>query len=290
MNETAHFQTPKAASSVWIFIKRIFAAIVIVLATIGLLGNAVGLVSIWVVRQPARDTVKALSTFVTGKLGMIDQGLARISARADEGKQALARVNDATSKLGDRFGASSLLLTALTRAADDDLAPRIAEMRTQAAALHDGIVSVNAALETLDSVGFINIPAFPDELSAISERIDAAQNDVQGLGVAINEARTAASSNLVAAVTARTTKIDKLMAQIKSVAVKYQAAVAQKRQRLNDLSYRVLRAINLLVLSLIALFLVAAAGQMLLIYVCWQYVRRGRLPLLRVSRVNLAAP
>ena len=37
------------------------------------------------------------------------------------------------------------------------------------------------------------------------------------------------------------------------------------------------------------LFLVVAAGQVLLIYVCWQYVRRGRFPLLRVARVDLAA-
>ena len=65
--------------------------------------------------------------------------------------------------------------------------------------------------------------------------------------------------------------------------MKYQAAVAQKRQQVTDLSHTVLRAINLLVLSLTALFLLVAAGQMLLIYLFWQYVRRGRLPLLRVA-------
>jgi hypothetical protein len=32
------------------------------------------------------------------------------------------------------------------------------------------------------------------------------------------------------------------------------------------------------------LFLVLAAGQVLLIYACWQYVRRGRFPSLRVVR------
>ena len=49
------------------------------------------------------------------------------------------------------------------------------------------------------------------------------------------------------------------------------------------------RAINLLVVSITALVLVIAAGQVLLIYVCWQYVRRGRFPLLRVPPTNRTA-
>ena len=40
----------KAASSVWVVLKRILAAILTLLATIGFLANAAGLVSIWVAR------------------------------------------------------------------------------------------------------------------------------------------------------------------------------------------------------------------------------------------------
>jgi hypothetical protein len=225
----------------------------------------------------------ALSTLVNSKLGMIDQALARVSARTDEGRQALARVNDAVSKLGDRFGADSPLLTALASAVGDDLAPKIAEARAQAVALHDGVVSVNAALETLDSLGFINVPTFSDELSAVAERVTVAQIDVQELRTVIDEVKTAASANLVAAMTARTIKIDNVLAQIKSAAVKYQAGVVQKQQQVIDLTRTMLRVINLFVLSMTALFLVVATGQVLLVYVCWQYVRRGRFPLLRVG-------
>ena len=116
------------------------------------------------------------------------------------------------------------------------------------------------------------------------------QNDVQELRATIAEAKTAASANFVAAVTARTNKIDSGLAQIKSTAVKYQATVAEKQQQITNFSHTLLRAINLLVLSMTALFLVVAVGQVLLIYVCWQCVRKGRFPLLRVARVNLAAP
>jgi predicted nucleic acid-binding Zn-ribbon protein len=276
MNELPHYQSPNAANYVWVVLKRLLATIVIVLAAIGFLADAAGLVGVWIVRQPARDTVTALSTFVNDKLGIIDQALARISTRADEGRQALARVNDAASKLGDRLEENSPLLTALTRAARDELAPRIDEMRAQAIALHDGVVSVNAALETLDSLGFITVPTFSDELSALSQRVDAAQSNIQELRTAIDEARTGALPNLVTAVTTRTSKIDSVLAQIKSSTAKYQVTVTQKRQQVTDLSNTLLRAINLLVLSLTALFLVTAAGQVLLIYVCCRCQSRPR--------------
>jgi len=265
MNELTPHPSPNAANYVWVVLKRTLAVIVILIATIAFVANAAGLIGAWIVRQPARDTVTALSTFVNDKLGMIDQALARVSARAGEGRQALARVNDAASRLGEQVDGGSPLITALTRTVRDELAPRIDEIRSQATALHDGVVSANAALETLDSLGFIAVPTFGDELIAVSERVDAARSDVQDLRMAIDEVRTGASANLVAAVTARTTKIDNVLAQIKSTAIEYQTVVAEKRKQVMGLSHRLLRFMNLLVLSLTALFVVVAAGQVLLI-------------------------
>jgi uncharacterized protein YukE len=262
MNEVVHGQAPKPARAVWVGFKRILALIVVLIAMIGFVANACGVVGVWVARRPARDVVTRLSTFVNRQLGVVQQALSRISARSDESRQALARVNSVTSKLGDRVDQGSPLLTELVNATRDELGPKIAETRAQAAVLRDGVMSVNAALETLDTLGFITL---------------------QELRVAIDEARTTASANLVAAVTSRTTKIDNGLAQIKSAAIKFQVAVEQKQQQVADLSRTVLLATNLLAISLTALFLAGAAGQVVLISVCWQYVRSGRFTLVRVA-------
>jgi len=283
MNKATQLQAPRAASRVWVALKRILAVIVILIATIGFVLSAAGLVGAWVTRGPARDTVTALSTLLNSKLGMVDQALARVSARADQGRQALARVNNAASKLGDRIEEGSPALTALAGAVRDDLAPKIADARTQAVALRDGVVSVNATLETLNRIPFISVPTLTDELSAASERVEAAQGDAQELRAAIAEARAAASANLIATVTARTIRIDNALAQIQATMAGHQATVAQKQQQVTDLSNTLLRAIDVLVVSLTVLFLVLAAGQGLLIYICWQYVRTGRFPSLRVA-------
>jgi hypothetical protein len=283
MNEATRLEAPGAASRVWVVLKRILIVIVILVAMVAFLANAAGLVGVWSAHRPVCDTVTALSTLVNGKLAILDQALARVIARADEGRQALARVNDAASKLGDRLEQGDPLLRALANTAGGDLAPKIAATVAQAAALHDAAASVNATLETLNNLGIINVPTFADEISAVSERVAAAQIDVQELRAAIDDTRTAASANLGAAIMVRTTKIDNVLAQIKATAINYQARVVQKQQRVTDLSHTLLRIINVLVLSLTAIFLLVAAGQVLLIYVCWQYVRRGRFPLLRVA-------
>jgi len=283
MKETKQHRAPGSASRVWVVFKRILLLIVVLIAVIGFVVNTAGLVGIWAVRRPACDVVTTLSTSVNNKLEVVDRALARVRARVDESREALLHVNDVANKLGDRLEQNSPMVEAVAGAARDELAPKIAETRAQAAALRDSAVSVNAALETVDSLGFIEMPALGDELSAVSERVDAAQTDVQELRAAVDEAKTTASPNVVAALTARTMKIDNRLAQVKSTTVNFQAVVEQKQQQLADLSRTVLLAINLLVLSLTAFFLVGAAGQMLLIYICWQYARRGRFPLLHVA-------
>jgi len=117
MNEVTQFQPSKPANPVWGVLKRILAAIITVIGVICFIANAAGLVGIWIVRQPARNTVTTLSAFVNGKLERIDQALARVGARADEGRQALARVNNAASNVGDGLEQGSPQLAALTRAA-----------------------------------------------------------------------------------------------------------------------------------------------------------------------------
>lgn len=263
--------------------KRILATVVVLIATIGFFANAAGLVGIWVVRQPARNAVTGFSTFMNNKLGMVDQALTGVSKRTDDGRQALARVNDVATKLRERVDDTSPLIDAMRNSLRDDLAPKLTEIRIQAVALRDGVLAVNSALEALDSLGFITVPTLTDELNAVSERVDAARDNIQELRLALDQARAGAAASLIAAVAARITAVDDVMAQVKSTTVKYQASVAQKQQQVNDRSRRLLRMINLLVLSLSALFLVLATGQVLLIYVCWKWVKAGSADFCRVT-------
>jgi uncharacterized protein YukE len=274
MSEVAQIQAPHRA---WDIFRRVLVAVALLLAVIGLIITLAGVIGLWVVRGPARDAVTAVTTALNSQLGRVNQALRQVSAAVDQGRQALTAVDDATNNAGGR-------VDALTSAVRDKLAPKIAAARMAAGTLRDGAVAVNATLETLNNLPFITVPTLTDELSALSDRVEAAQSDVQDLRATIAEARAGVSADLKAAVTTRTSRIDAGLAQIQAVATKYQAAATQRQQQVTDLANTLLGTIDLLVVTLTVLLLVFAVGQALLIYICWQYVRTGRFPSLRVAR------
>jgi len=63
----------------------------------------------------------------------------------------------------------------------------------------------------------------------------------------------------------------------------YQAKVAHTIMQISTTSNNLLLLIDALAVSLMLLYLIFAAGLVLLIYSCWQYVRTGRFPSLRVE-------
>jgi hypothetical protein len=86
-----------------------------------------------------------------------------------------------------------------------------------------------------------------------------------------------------AAITQLTTRIDAELARIQATVNKYQATVTGTQERVSTTSNKLLLLIDVLMVCLTLLFVFFAAGQVLLIYYCWQYVRRGRFPSLRVA-------
>ena len=89
-------------------------------------------------------------------------------------------------------------------------------------------------------------------------------------------------TTVVGAVTQRTARIDAALARIQATVNKYQATVTRTQARITATSNTILLLIDVGVVSLTLLFVIFAAGLVLLMYVCWQFVRTGHFPSLRV--------
>jgi len=254
---------------------------------------------------------------MTHALQIVDNGLARVNNRVQNARQTLTRVNDATAKLGDRIEASSPLVTALSQLVDNDLAPRIENARTTAFAIHDAVVTVNSTLVALNRLPGITVPTLTPELGSVSERAQEAQTVVQDLRVTLAEMKAGLVTKAEAAVTKVTARIDAALARIQAIVNKYQATVTRTLARISTTSNTLLLLIDVLTVSLIPtcvhwykshmgslasyligelslraqvgmtlLLVIFEAGLVLLMYVCWQYVRTGRFPSLRVVRTS----
>jgi membrane-associated HD superfamily phosphohydrolase len=138
-------------------------------------------------------------------------------------------------------------------------------------------------LVTLNRLPGIAVPTLTDQLSAVSQRAQEAQAAVQDFRTTLADLKAGVVTNVVEAITTRTAKIDAALARIQAIVNKYQAAVTRAQERVTSTSNNILLLIDLSAVSLTILLLIFAVGMVLLIYVCWQYVRTGRFPSLRVG-------
>jgi uncharacterized protein YukE len=286
MSEVILSKQSKAGKRWLYLVTRILVAVIMIIAAVGFIVNAAGLVGVWVVRAPASADVTDVAAKMTHALGIVDNGLARVNNRVQDAQQTLTQVNNAAAQLGDRVEANSPLVTRLSQLVDNNLAPRIEDARTHASAIHDAVVTVNSTLLVLNRLPGLAVPKLSDELGSVSDRAQEAQTAVQDLRTTLAAMKAGLATKAQQAVTQVTSRIDAALARLQAIVNKYQGKVTNTQDRITSTSNTLLLLINVLAVSLTLLLIVFEAGLVLLMYFCWRYVRTGRFPSLRI--VNTA--
>ena len=191
-------------------------------------------------------------------------------------------MNGAAALLGNRIDSKSPLADKFNQLVSTTLAPSLEKVSTTAATVHDAVVALNSKLEVLNRLPNIQVPTLTSQLSAVSDRAQEAQTAVQDLQTSLTDVKSGLVTTVVAAVTQRTARIDAALARIQDTVNTYQATVTHTQQRVTANSNAVLLLIDVGTVSLTLLFIIFALGLVLLMWVCWQFVRTGHFPSLRV--------
>ncbi len=283
MSEAVSSKKSKAGRR-WLNIAtRILAAVIIFIAAIGFILSLAGIVGLWSAYAPARSGVTSVAATTTHALEIVDNGLGRVNNLVQDARQSLTRVNDAAAKLGNRIQANSPVLSALSQLVDNDLAPRIENARTTAFTIHDAVVSFNSTLAVLNRLPGVTVPTLNGTLSAVSDRAQEAQAAVQDLRTTVANVKAGTVTKAEEAVTNLTSRIDDPLERIQATVIKYKATAKQAQARVVSTRDTILTLIVVAAVSLTIILLAFAAGQALLIYLCWLYVRTGRLPSVRIT-------
>ncbi len=267
---------------------RILAGVVIFIAAVGFLLSLAGIVGIWSGYGPARNAVTDVAATTTNALQIVDNGLGRVNSQVQDARQSLMQVNDEAANLGSRVQANSPVVSRLSQLVDTDLAPRIANAGATASAIHDGVVAVNSKLTTLNRLTGVTVPTLNGALSAVSDRAQEAQAAVQDLRTTVANVKAGLVTKAEEAVTNLTGRIDSALAKIQATVNKYQGTVTNTQARVVSTRDTILTLIVVSAVSLTIVLLAFAAGQVLLIYLCWLYVRTGRFPSVRITSPKIS--
>jgi hypothetical protein len=262
---------------------RILVALLMLLAVLGFLLSVAGIAGVWVARSYARNAVIDVTTVTTKTLTAVNNGLVRVNTQVQDARQKVAQVNGAAALLGNRIDSNSPLVDKFNQLVSTTLAPSLEKVSTATTTVHDAVVALNSKLELLNSLPNIQVPTLTNQLSAVSDRAQQAQTAVQDLQTSLTDVKSGLVTTVVAAVTQRTARIDAALARIQDTVNTYQATVARTQKRVTATSNLILLLIDVSVVSLTLLFIIFALGLVLLMWVCWQFVRTGHFPSLRVA-------
>jgi hypothetical protein len=274
---------PSKAGRRWLnIVGRILVAFFMLLTVLGFLISVSGIAGLWIARSYARSAVIDVTNVTTKTLTAVNNGLGRVNTQVQDARQKLTQVNDAAANLGNRIQANSPLVDKFNQLVNNNLAPSLAKVSTTASAVHDAVVSLNSKLEVLNRLPNLQIPTLTNQLSAVSDRAQQAQTAVQDLQTSLADVKAGLVTTVVAAVTQRTARIDAALAQIQDTVNTYQATVARTQQRVTATSNAILFLLDVGVVSLTLITIIFVVGLVLLLWVCWQFVRTGHFPSLRV--------
>ncbi len=264
-------------------VARVLVAVLMVITLLGFLLNVVALVGIWTIYPPTRNAVTDITATVTRALTAMDNGLTRVNTQVQSVRQSVSSVNDTAAQMGNHLQANSPLITTLSQRINDELAPRVENVRATALAIHDNVVTVNSTLVTLNRLPGISVPTLDNVLSTVSDRAQEAQAAVQDLRVTVANIRAGTIATAETAITQLTARIDAPLARIQDTANRYQAKVTDTQKRVESISNTILVGLVVGAISLTLLVLIFEVALVLLLYVCFFYVRTGRFPSLRIA-------
>lgn len=253
-----------------------------VLAVLGIIVNVSGVVGVWAAYGPARTTVTDVSNTLTQALQVAGKGLTRVDGAVQNARQTITDVNNVATQLGDRARSNSPLITALSQQVDSKLGPVLVQAQTTAATIHDAVLKVNSALVTLNRFPGVTVPTLSDQLSAVSDRAQEAQTAAQDLRVTLANIKAGLVTKAETTIKQVTARIDAPLARIQGLVNTYQAKVTQAQERITSTTNSILTLLLVTAIALTLFFILFTAGLVLLVYVCWEYVRFGRFPSLRV--------
>ena len=290
MSEEISLRSPTKTAQAgprWLdIIKRILVGVVMVLTLVGLILNISGLVGVWAAYGPARNSVITVSNSLTQALQVADKGLTRANGYVTTARQTLNQVNTQATQLGDKVQMNSPLITALSQRVDTKLVPILEQAQTTASSIHDATLKVNGALEALNRFPGVTVPTLNNQLTGISDRAQEAQSAAQDLRVTLANIKAGAVTKAETAVMKITARIDAPLVRIQSLVNTYQTKVANAQDRVTSTTNTTLTWLLITAVSLTILSIIVTVALLLLIFVCWQYIRHGHFPSLRIATTS----
>jgi hypothetical protein len=250
--------------------KRIMAAVVLLLAAVGLLLSLAGGIGVWFVKGPA--TVKATRVFerIEAALDIADQGLALGKTSLAQAAKGLDKAREEQRNVAQQ---PNVLHRTMARTVQRMIAPEIGNAHDKLHTIAEAAVVVNAVLEDVGNVPFLSATGLDlDRLTELNSQLASVGPTAWELSRLLGDPAPdsrAASNEL--------SRIDEFLVTLRGLIAEYDRRLTEVRQRTEELKSRTLPWITpaSILISLVC-FWIALSQVSLLAHACSWWKHSGQ--------------
>jgi hypothetical protein len=257
--------------------KKVLAVIVIVIAALGILLDAAGIILAWSVNTP-------MTNAIVGPLTQIQNANRQLSELVDQGNgltgdvlDQLNQVQASASQMQANFETGTPLLDLVSNLTGVDLNTKLEQAYTTLSAIQGGVNSLNASIQTFDALPFVNIPRLAEGTQEIDALLEQLVNGIDSLRQQATALKEQASQQFIQPVLDTIGGIIATFTNLQSRLQQIQARMAAADTALSNLIARIPGIIDLLSIGLTVELLWLILAQAALIYLALVYYRTGSL-------------
>lgn len=264
---------------------RILAWILIVISVLGILVCALGIAGSWMINDSLTQQILGLLSRADTALGRVENTLTLADAQLKDASSAIATVQEAAAKLGDRIEKNSPVLDRISQILKDELGPTVNKVRDAFLQIEERIQTVNNTIETLNALPGIQLSTLDFQLDGPREKVALVADSVQQLQQSVADFR----AGIVQSLAPFMDKLDRIAGFVNDLddnvntylkqVNNLQTALANATANIPSLIDRITMMITFvflwLILAQIALFLVAR-GYLKTGKMVWEFPASGK--------------
>ena len=176
--------------------KRILAWILIVISVLGILVCTLGIAGSWMINDSLTQGILGLISRADTALSRVENTLTLADAQLKDASAAVATVQEATAKFGDRIEKNSPVLDRLSQILQERLGPTVNKIRDAFIQIEERVQAVNNAIEALNALPGIQIATLDLQLDGPKEQLGLVVDSVQQLQQNVADFRAGIVQNM----------------------------------------------------------------------------------------------
>jgi len=274
---------------------RILAWILIVISVLGILVCSLGIAGSWAINDRLTQGVLGLLSRAETALSRVEDTLTLADAQLKDASSAVATVQEAAAKLGDRIEKNSPVLDRISQILKDELGPAVNKIQDAFLKLEERVQAVNNAIEAINALPGIQLSTLDLQLEGPKGRLGQVADTVQQLQQSVADFR----AGIVQSLAPFLDKLDRaasFLNRLDEDITGYLQVVTNLQTALANAQTNIPSTIDRITLILSFLFLWIILAQIALFLVARAYLKTGRMvweipdPEKSSSKEALAAP